>query len=364
MRQIDLDLQAWFAEARRHLSFRQTKDPYAVMVSEFMLQQTTVAVVEGYFPRFMGRYPTVHDLAAAAEEDVLGQWAGLGYYRRARQLHAAARVIVADFAGVIPSDPAKLVRLPGIGRYTAGAIASTSYDVAAPILEANTIRVFSRLAGIDGIIGDHGFTNQLWQIAAALVSEARSPGAFNIAAMELGSLVCRPEPRCEICPVSEHCTAFRTGTASKIPRPAPKPQKVDVQMLGFVLTNARSEYLVRHIQKGSWHAGMHEFPTLRFEGGPVPPPEPFTSPSAAADLAQLHIGLAPANLHYFRHLRYTVTHHRVRLDVFRGQLLASPPSALPENCQFLPLTNISSLPMGSAQKKILTALIETDLNSS
>jgi A/G-specific adenine glycosylase len=357
-RQIDSDLEGWFVEFQRDLTFRKTKAPYAIMVAEFMLQQTTVAAVEGYFPRFMARFPTVQALAEAPEDEVMAQWAGLGYYRRARQLHTAARAIMDSYGGVIPSNPVDLLRLPGVGRYTAGAIASTAFDVAAPILEANTIRVFSRLAGVDGVIGDVGFTKQLWQVAAELVAEARSPGVFNIAAMELGSLVCRPEPLCHACPVSAHCVAFHAGTASKIPQPAARRESVDVQMIAFVLARGDGQYIVRRIPSGQWHHGMYEFPAFRVPHDSL---APLASVEAAAKtLAASQLGAAPVTMEEFMPLRYQVTHHRIRLTVFRGMFDLPPGQPLPAGYQFLTLANISSLPMGSAQKKILKALMETE----
>ncbi len=356
-RYIDAALTAWFAEHQRDLNFRKTRDPYAIMVAELMLQQTTAATVQGYFPRFMGRFPTVSALAAASESDVLTLWAGLGYYRRARQLHAAAKAIMEHHAGQMPRSPEELIKLPGIGRYTAGAIASAAYDFPAPILETNTVRVFSRLAGIDGTIGESAFMKQLWQVSEICVHHASSPRTFNTAAMELGSLVCRPQPRCEECPVNQHCTAFAAGIATQIPRQAPSRERVDVSLFGYIFSSTHGQYLLRKIPAGEWHAGLWEFPTIRLDS-------PEANPTKVAEnlLTKLNLPTAVSTSPtHFKDITYQVTHHKVRLRVW--QLAIPELHRLQDNdetMQFLSLSDISALPMGSAQKKVLIALEETE----
>lgn len=354
---IDAALAPWFAEHQRDLNFRTTRDPYAIMVAELMLQQTTAATVQGYFPRFIKRFPTISALAAASESDVLNLWAGLGYYRRARQLHAAARAVMEHYAGHMPRSPEELIKLPGIGRYTAGAIASAAYDLPAPILETNTVRVFSRLAGIDGTIGESAFMKKLWQISESLVEHASSPRTFNIAAMELGSLICRPQPRCDDCPVLQYCIAGSAGIAAQIPRPAPSRERVDVSLFGYIFSNSAGQYLLRRIPAGEWHAGLWEFPTIRLDS-------PDANPAITAEtlLAKLSIPtLVSTSPTHFKDITYQVTHHRIRLRVWK--LTIPELSSLQtdnETMQFLSLTDISALPMGSAQKKLYLALEETE----
>ena len=210
-------LLTWYAKHARDLPWRRSRDPYRVWISEIMLQQTQVATVRDYFTRFMETFPTVHELAAADETDVLRAWEGLGYYRRARQLHAAAKQLVAEHAGEFPSDPAELQALPGIGRYTAGAIASIAFDKRAPILEANTIRLFSRLIAYRG--NPHSTAGQrvLWQVAEEILPQKRV-AHFNQALMELGSLVCTPvAPKCDECPLATVCAAKAAGLQQEIP---------------------------------------------------------------------------------------------------------------------------------------------------
>ena len=189
-----------------------------------MLQQTTVAAVVPYYERFLARFPTVQALARASEHDVLRLWEGLGYYSRARNLRRAAQQIVSEWNGTIPHDLADLVRLPGIGRYTAGAIASLAYDRPAPIVEANTLRVYARLLAFGGDVHSTGGRNVIWNFAERAVPR-RSAGVFNQALMDLGATICTPaEPACERCPVRSCCRAFRDGVVHEIPRPRVRPQ--------------------------------------------------------------------------------------------------------------------------------------------
>ena len=213
-------LRAWYDRHARELPWRGTRDPYAVWLSEIMLQQTQVETVKPYFQRFLAALPTIHALAQADEQQVLRLWEGLGYYRRARQLHQAARQIVAEHDGRFPSDPQAVERLPGIGRYTAGAILSIAFDQRRPILEANTLRVFSRLLAYDGQTTSSAGQKLLWAAAEAVLP-ARDVGRFNQALMELGSEVCRGRaPACEACPAAGLCHAQHAGCKTRSPAPS------------------------------------------------------------------------------------------------------------------------------------------------
>src|SRR4051812_5788461 len=217
LRQLQKRLSSWYSKQARDLPWRRSRDPYRVWISEIMLQQTQVATVRDYFERFVRRFPDIQSLAAADETDVLRLWEGLGYYRRARQLHAAARKVVVDFGGDFPSKLDKLQQLPGIGRYTAGAIASIAFDRRAPILEANTIRLLSRLIAFRGNPHSQAGQRPLWQVAENILPQRRV-AEFNQALMELGSLVCTPnEPKCSSCPLSGVCAAFAADLQREIP---------------------------------------------------------------------------------------------------------------------------------------------------
>ncbi|MFW6124955.1 MAG: A/G-specific adenine glycosylase, partial [Pirellulales bacterium] len=218
-------LLRWYARSARDLPWRRTHDPYAIWVSEIMLQQTQVAAVVPYFERFLAAFPTVSELACATEHDVLRLWEGLGYYSRARNLHRAAHQVDRNYGGRVPDDPKQLADLPGIGRYTAGAIASIAFDRRTPILEANTRRVLSRLAALREDPRTATAERRLWQFADRILPRSR-PGRFNQALMELGAEVCRPrDPACGRCPVHLHCRAYRAGLQHALPLPG-RPTKV------------------------------------------------------------------------------------------------------------------------------------------
>ena len=204
-------LLGWYGRHRRTLPWRGAGDPYHVLVSEIMLQQTQVSRVVDYYPRFLARYPTLADLAAAPEDDVRGSWAGLGYYARARNLHAAARHVVREHGGELPRDPGVLVRLPGIGRYTAGAVASLAFGADVPAVDTNAERVIGRVFRVRGPRKSARRTARLWALAATLVPRGRSSD-WNQALMDLGATICVARaPRCPACPVKTVC---RSGPAS------------------------------------------------------------------------------------------------------------------------------------------------------
>jgi A/G-specific adenine glycosylase len=250
---------AWFRRNARDLPWRRTRDPYAIWVSEIMLQQTQVVTVVGYFERFLAAFPSIADLAAADEQEVLRLWEGLGYYRRARQLHAAARVIVAEHQGRFPHEPHQIRALPGIGRYTAGAIASIGWDAREPILEANTIRVFSRLLAYRGDPQKIAGQQRLWEFAAGVLPQ-KDTGLFNQALMELGSEICTPRgPRCDRCPVRDLCPTFRLGLQDEIPLPKRKTRYEDRHEAAVIVRRGDRVVLRRCGPDERW-AGLWDFP--------------------------------------------------------------------------------------------------------
>lgn len=216
-------LLAWWDKDHADLPWRQTKDPYKIWVSEIMLQQTQITTVIPYYGRWLARFPTVVSLADAPLDDVLKLWEGLGYYSRARNMHTAARMIVQEFNGVFPNRVEDLRKLKGIGRYTAGAIASIAFDIPAPILDGNVIRVLTRFYDIADDSTQTTTKNKLWQIAELLVPKKRA-GDFNQALMELGQTVCLPKkPSCLLCPLQANCLARQRGT--QLERPVRPPRK-------------------------------------------------------------------------------------------------------------------------------------------
>jgi A/G-specific adenine glycosylase len=311
----------WYKSHARDLPWRRSRNPYRVWISEVMLQQTQVATVRGYFERFVEALPDVYQLSAADEQQVLRLWEGLGYYRRARQLHAAAKQIVGHLNGDFPRDPSELQKLPGIGRYTAGAIASIAFNKRAAILEANTIRVLSRLIGFRDDPHSAGAQSLLWQVAYDILPKKRV-AEFNQALMELGSLVCTPaEPKCHECPLSCLCAAEAAGLQREIP--PPKPQKIYTELHeAAVVVRRNGRVLMRQCAQHDRWAGLWDFPRFAVDAeGP-----PFALDEIRRKvLAQTGITCAPGPL--LKTIKHGVTRYRITLDCYMATYVAGRPPA-------------------------------------
>src|SRR5438874_4557416 len=245
-------LLAWFDQHRRDLPWRRDRDPYRIWVSEVMLQQTTVAAVVPFFERFLAAFPNVTALAAADEQDVLRLWEGLGYYRRARHLHRAARILVAEHGGQMPDDSEVWAALPGVGRYIHGAVLSQAFDRRLPIVEANSQRVLCRLFGHTGDPKSGPTKKWLWETAKRLLP-IRRVGDFNQALMELGALVCTPtEPQCGKCPLGGSCAAKRAGIQESIPVRSKPPAVTEVYETATIVRRVGKVLLVRRPANGRW----------------------------------------------------------------------------------------------------------------
>jgi len=291
-------LLAWYRRHGRTLPWRQSRDPYRVWVSEIMLQQTQVERVREFFTRFMARFPDVVSLARAPQRHVLKHWEGLGYYRRARQLHAAARQVVAEHGGRFPRTATGLRDLPGIGRYTAAAIASIAFDAREPIIEANSRRVIARLVGHAAPVGGAA-DEPLWAIAADLLPQ-RGAGRFNQALMDLGATVCTvARPLCDRCPLADRCAAHAAGSVAAIPvLPATRAAKA-IRETALVLRHGDGVVVERR-GPGEWWEGLWDFPRAARGDG-----------RAAGDR---RLG----------GVTYTVTHHRVSCRVVERRLPRRP----------------------------------------
>jgi A/G-specific adenine glycosylase len=292
-------------------------DPYAIWVSEIMLQQTQVATVERYFAKFMAKFPTITALAAASEQHVLRLWEGLGYYRRARQLHAAAKQIVAEHGGRFPTDADALRLLPGIGRYTAGAILSIAYDLPAPILEANTVRLLCRLIAFRGDPASSEGQALLWRTAEELLPR-RGSGDFNQALMELGSLLCTPRnPACEKCPLQLLCPTRRSGLQDSIPAPRRKPAAEEVQQAAVVIVRGGRVLLRKCGPKERW-AGLWDFPrfVISQSNGQR---QNRSETIELIDSVQQLVGVTINRPKHLATLRHSVTRFRITLDCFVAQ---------------------------------------------
>jgi A/G-specific adenine glycosylase len=303
-------LLSWYRANKRAMPWRETRDPYAIWISEAMLQQTRVETVIPYWERFLARFPDVHALATADGDDVLGCWAGLGYYSRARNLQAAARVIDQEYGGRVPDDVETLQSLPGIGRYTAGAVASIAFDRPAPIVDGNVKRVLCRLLGIREDVAKPAVVERLWSEAESLV-QGRSPGDFNQAMMELGATLCLPkQPRCEQCPVSASCDARARGDAEQLPIKAKKRAPRAVEGVVALLLRSGKALAVRR-PEGGLLGGLWDLP-----GGELLKAE--DPKSGLSRCLSAGVGLRVSRPRAIGAVDHTFTHRQLRLHVFRS----------------------------------------------
>jgi A/G-specific adenine glycosylase len=321
-------LLAWYDVHARDLPWRNAgRTPYRVFVSEAMLQQTRVAAVVPYFDRFVEKLPDFAALADADEQEVLGLWQGLGYYRRARNLQAAARVIMNEHDGVLPRDVHLLRKLPGVGPYTAGAIASIALDLPEPIVDGNVARVITRLDAIEADPATPAVQKHLWQRSEALVDPTR-PGDFNSSLMELGATVCLPRlPHCLLCPIAEHCKAKEANLQDSIPPPKQAKTTLIVHRNVFRVRQGDAVLVEKRPPTGRW-AGLWQLPT-RPPGSPPPVAGNYTPTGE---------------------LRHALTHRRY---AFRLLDLAVKNHAPPDGMRWADPDAVEKLPMSVPQRKLL-----------
>jgi A/G-specific adenine glycosylase len=328
--QIGRALLEWYDAHARVLPWRvppgaaETGDPYRIWLSEIMLQQTTVVTVKAYFERFTARWPTVSDLAAAADAEVMGEWAGLGYYARARNLLKCARAVVADHGGRFPETEAELLTLPGIGPYTAAAVAAIAFDQPAPVMDGNIERVMARLFAVAAPLPG---AKPALKAHATRLTPARRPGDHAQALMDLGATICTPRsPACGICPLMAACAARAQGIAADLPRRAPK--KVKPTRFGYVYVARRADgaLLLETRPETGLLGGMLAFPTSEWSDAPSDAP-PFE-----ADWRDSGV-----------EVRHTFTHFHLRLTLRQTQ---APMDSVPHRGEFVPkaLFKPSSLP--------------------
>ncbi len=299
-------LLPWYDACARALPWRENITPYGVWVSEIMLQQTRIEAAKGYFRRFMDAFPTPQALAAASQDEVLKQWEGLGYYSRARNLHKAARVVVSDYGGELPADYALVRALPGIGDYTAGAIASIAFGLPEPAVDGNVLRICARLCLCEQSIGGEKIKKHFREALRAQYTERC--GALSSAIMELGETVCLPgTPVCERCPLSEVCAAHREGRETEFPvMPQKKPRKIQPVTV-FLLEHDGRAALRRRADKGLL-AGLWEFPNV---GSRLSPEEALAQ---ARNWGCEPLGIEPCGeaLHIFSHIEWHMSGYLLR----------------------------------------------------
>jgi len=340
-------LLGWYDEAARDLPWRNTRDPYAIWVSEVMLQQTRVETVIPYYERFLASFPTPIDLAKADEDAVLSHWSGLGYYRRARLLHAGVREVVAQYGGQVPEDADARRALPGVGRYTAGAIGSIAFEKEEPIVDGNVTRVLARLFRIGTPVGASVTSKRVWEEAARLVPGAR-PGAFNQALMELGATVCTPkQPSCESCPVAEHCEARAHCEVDALPVPRLRKAPNQVKLAAVVPTRGRGP------EQRVWLLRSEQGLFAGLWGLPMIPRSAFDLSDARGALRDAGI-LASLGPEPIGQLNHVLTHRRMQIDVFRATGAKAETS---ETRRLFRSDDLGSVGVSTLTKKLLAAAL-------
>jgi len=376
--QIAAALVAWYRAHQRNLPWRATpagaRDPYTVWIAEMMLQQTRVAVVEGYFRRWMERFPTLATLAAADLDEVLRLWEGLGYYARARNLHKTARIVVAEHGGALPTDATLLLALPGIGRYSAGAILSLAHNQPQPLLDGNVKRVLARLGDLALPVDQPAAERLLWQAATSLVVSAPpdtedrpTHGALNEALMEVGALICTPRsPRCLLCPVSQYCLAHARGTVEDRPVRTPRkiPPHYDVAA-GVIWQGEpfRSLLLIAQRPAEGLLGGLWEFPGGKweaqdgYEGAPATDKPDLRATLRREIREELAIEIETGE--EVAQVAHAFTHFRITLHAFHARHTRGVPQAQGVAAfQWIEYTDLPDFPMGKADRVITRALLQ------
>jgi A/G-specific adenine glycosylase len=343
-RRVLTRLRAWYERERRDLPWRRTRDPYAIWVSEVMLQQTQVKAVLGHYARFLRRFPGVRALARARETDVLKVWQGLGYYSRARRLMQAARVVCARHGGRLPRDREALLRLPGLGAYSAGAIASIAFDERVPVVDGNVVRVLTRLFGLRGDPSRAPLRPRLWQIASDLVPEGR-PGDFNQALMELGATLCTPRaPACDRCPLGRDCMARRLGSTERLPELPARARPTEVRVASAVVRRKNRVLVVREPDRAPRWAGLHVFPYVALDSGERAERAALRAARAYGVRARIDEPLGT--------FRYTITRFRMTLEAFGA---TAPPGS---RGRFYALDELGELAMPAPHRRLANRLRE------
>ncbi len=353
MTRLSSKLLTWYHTYKRTLPWRDHPDAYAVWVSEIMLQQTRVETVIPYFEKWMRLFPSVKALANASEQEVLNAWEGLGYYSRARNLYKAARIVVEQYQGAIPRDLEQLCKLPGIGRYTVGAIASMAFGMDVATLDGNIKRVYARLFDVVEPVDSPAGEKILWRLADEQLPKGHA-GDFNQALMDLGALICVPKnPRCLICPVMKICRARQHGTQEQ--RPVKRPKKDVphyVHAAGVII--ARGRVLLAQRPPEGLLGGMWEFPNRRVDGDPARGLAKALktgygiraerSRSRSVD-EQQPLGI----------VQHGYSHFSVTVHAFRCELISRPKAS---NLKWVPLKDLDQYPMGKIDRQIARMIMK------
>jgi A/G-specific adenine glycosylase len=339
----------WYAQQGRNLPWRGSTDPYVVWVSEIMLQQTRVETVIPYFERWMRRFPTIADLADASEQDVLTLWEGLGYYGRVRNLHKTARVVMKEFGGELPREPAALRKLPGIGKYTVGAIASIAFGQNVPTLDANLRRVFARVFDVAQAADSRAGEEILWRLAEQQLPKGRA-GDYNQALMDLGAMICLPKnPRCLLCPLRVLCRAYLLGIQEQRPVLNPKAVVPHFTVTAAVVWRNGKVLLAKRPSKGLL-GGMWEFP-----GGKIEKDETFQECLMREIREELGVEIRVGEP--FGVYQHAYTHFRITLHAFLCELVDGEPKPIEATeVTWVSPATLTQYPMGKVDRQIASKI--------
>lgn len=348
---INRHLLDWYRKNKRNLPWRQTRNPYRILLSEFMLQQTQVDTVIPYYHRFLDRFPTVHDLANASQDDVLKAWEGLGYYSRARNLHKAAHSISTDFDGNVPNTYDELKSLPGFGPYTTAAVLSIAYDRDHAVLDGNVIRVLTRLFNICDDVTQSRTKNQLWELAQKLLAKGDA-GDYNQAVMELGATVCTPRsPHCSACPIASLCAAKKTGNPEILPIKAKKkPRPHHTLSAGIVWQD--NKVLITQRPENGLLGGLWEFPA-----------DTQQSKESLQDTCirgvKTTVGIDIEVLDRFRTIKHAFTHFTITLHTFQCRYTKGKARSITcDNFAWVPLSQLETYAFARTGRKLADYLLK------
>jgi A/G-specific adenine glycosylase len=346
--QLRQSLLDWYAASGRTLPWRETQDPYAIWISEVMLQQTQVKTVIPYYQRWLDWFPTIATLAAAEQQQVLKAWQGLGYYARARNLHRAAQLIVSEYGGVFPTELAIVMTLPGIGRTTAGGILSAAFNQATPILDGNVKRVLARIVALP--VPPHKALSTLWQHSSELL-DPQHPHDFNQALMDLGATLCMPKnPACLICPWQAHCEAYNLNKQLEIPMTESRAALPHKAIGVAVIWNDEGQILIDRRPQEGLLGGLWEFP-----GGKVEPGETIEECIVREIREELGIEIAVGD--HLITIDHAYTHFRVTLNVHHCRHLSGVPEAIAcDEIRWVSVGELDGFPFPKANETIIAAI--------
>jgi A/G-specific adenine glycosylase len=341
-------LLRWYDKNQRDLPWRHNRDPYSIWVSEVMLQQTQVATVIPYYERFLKKFPTLLSLAQAEEEEVLAIWSGLGYYRRAKLLHRGTQEVQLKHQGKIPTDPNLLKTIPGIGPYTAGAIASIAFQQPTPLVDGNVIRVLSRIFAKKGHAKEGKLHKEIWKLAQDLV-DLKKPGDFNQALMELGATTCRVVlPSCTSCPLNSLCKGYQLGKPEQFPETPPAKKTIHLKRVVATAWKGDKLLLVKR-KEARWFQGMWELPHEYLSEG-------RSQLEVLQTFLQQHFGTRLNQPQELPTTTHSITHHRIKTLAWQGLitgLFRSNPIFL--ETQFFDKKKLLELPLPNFDRKVLVA---------